>query len=95
MNRITDKDLQAVVNRINRTTNSPSESYTKDEVGKYNACIGNYHISYAYGGVSLHRMMSEGGGVNDVFNSGHIPKRELYERMQAYLRGIEFNQGNI
>ena len=95
MKRITATDLQFIVNSINRVTNSPSESYTKDGVGKCIACIGNYYINFAYGGSSLHRIMSEGGGISDVFNSGHMSKRELYERMQAYLLGIESNQGSI
>jgi len=51
--------------------------------------IGHYHISGAYGGVCLHRTDNENGGVTDVFNCGHVPKRDLYNRMRAYLEGIE------
>ena len=90
MSRITDKDLQAVVNRINRETKSPAERYAKDG-DKYKAHIGCYHLSHAYGGVALHRMHNEGGGVEDVFG-GHMPKRELYERMHAWIRGYEAAQ---
>jgi hypothetical protein len=53
-----------------------------------------YVISYAYGGASLHRNCDVNGdgeshGVSDVFGCGHVPKRELYDRMQAFLRGVE------
>ncbi len=89
MRRITDKDLQAVVDRINRTTSSPLTSYTKGTDGHLKANGGNYHISGAYGGVCLHRMVNDGGGVTDVFQCGHIPKRELYTMMQSFLRGID------
>jgi 2,4-dienoyl-CoA reductase-like NADH-dependent reductase (Old Yellow Enzyme family) len=87
-NRITDKDLQAVVDRINRITNSPMTPYVKDASGKHKAQIGNYHLSHAYGGVALHRMHNEAGGVTTPINSGHVPKRELYNLMQAYINGL-------
>lgn len=89
--RITDRDLLAVVERINRITGSPTETYIKAG-DRYVAQIGNYHLSHAYGGVSLHRMMNESGGVENVLGCGHVPKRDLYDRMQAFIRGLEFTQ---
>lgn len=83
MQRITEKHLQAVVDRINRITNSPAEPYIN---GK--AQIGNYHLSHAYGGVSLHRMSNEGGGVSSPLSSGHVPKRKLYNLMHAFISGL-------
>lgn len=87
-NRITISDLEIVCARINKVTNSPAESYTKSAEGKYTSNPNNYHLSGAYGGYNLHRMCNEGGGINNVFSCGHIPKRELYDRMQAYLNGL-------
>jgi hypothetical protein len=92
MNTITKANLQAVVDRINRTKGSPMEPYTKTgEVPnqKYTANIGNYHLSGAYGGHALHRMDTDGGGVRDIFGKGHVSKRELYNLMHAFLRGID------
>lgn len=91
--RITIKDLKAVAERLNRVTGSPLESYKRDKEGKLRYLVGNYHISQAYGGYSLHRMANEAGGVSDVFGSGHVPARDLYNQMQAFIRGIEFNKG--
>ncbi len=88
-NRITKKFLQAVCARINAATSSPLESYVKRADGRFDAQIGNYHLSHAYGGVSLHRMVNDGGGVSDVFGCGHIPKRALADRMFAFLAGSE------
>ena len=82
MQRITDKDLQAVVARINRVTGSPAQPYVD---GK--AQIGCYHLSHAYGGVCLHRMHNESGGVSDVLHCGHVPKRALYSMLHAWLNG--------
>ena len=87
MNRISTKDLEAVVSRINAATKSPQHPYVKNG-DKYAAQIGCYHLSGAYGGYALHQMVNDGGGVRDVF-CGHIPKRDLYERMHAFLRGID------
>ena len=86
--RITEKDLQAVVNRINRTMGTPLAPYTRDESGKYTANVGNYHLSGAYGGWALHQMGNESGGIRDVLRGGHVPKRDLYNQMHAFLEGV-------
>jgi hypothetical protein len=83
-NRITQKHLEALCDRINTLTKSPTRPYVD---GK--AQVGNFHVSYAYGGVCLHRMFNAGGGVTCPIGSGHVPKRELYNEMQAFIRGLE------
>lgn len=88
MTPITKADLDAVVKRINLITKSPETSYTKTSDGKFIANSGNYHLDGAYGGWALHRMCNKGGGVNDVFQVGHVSKREIYGLMQAFIRGI-------
>ena len=90
--RITEKQLQAIVDRINSITGSPMESYTKESSGHYRANVGNYHLSFAYGGVALDRMVSAGGGVTCPLGSGHVTKRELAEKMWAFLAGLEHKQ---
>jgi hypothetical protein len=111
--RITQRDLENVCTRINRTVNGDAGKITRVKSGEvwddyppytpvhtdgarvhYVQTPDVYVISYAYGGASLHRNCSADGngeshGVSDVLGSGHMPKRELYERMQAFLRGIE------
>lgn len=84
MNRITEKQLKALVDRINEATGSPMLPY---ENGK--AQVGNYHLSFAYGGVNLERMHNEGGGVSCPLGLGHRPKRELWDQMHAFLAGID------
>ena len=102
--RITQKDLEAVVARINRATGNALTPYRREldaplsgpaldkgETRPYShkANIGNYHLSGAYGGVALHQMISDGGDVRSVFGCGHVSKRELYSQMQAFLSGID------
>jgi len=86
--KITEQCLELLVKRLNVLTRSPLMSWERID-GQNVANIGNYHLSYAYGGVSLHRMHNTGGGVEDVFSCGHIPKRELYYRISAFMAGIE------
>ena len=90
--RITIANLEAVVDRINRVTGSPSSPWRR-EGGRNRANIGNYHLSRAYGGVCLHRMANESGGVTTPLGLGHVPNRELYYQLHAFVRGLEIGKG--
>ena len=92
MNRITQEDLIVLVDKINKLTNSPPLAYSSDvtDFGKPVACVGHYHLSYAYGGVKLERFVSEGGGVEAVSPHGYGTKRELYQWMTAFVAGLQF-----
>jgi hypothetical protein len=87
MARITDQNLHAVAARINKLLGTPAETYTK--VGDaYKANVGNYHLSFAYGGAALHRIDNDQGGTTDVLNIGHVKKGELYSAMFAFIAGV-------
>jgi hypothetical protein len=88
MQRITEKQLEALVSWINELTGSPATSYTRNDEGKLSANIGNYHLYYAYGGVNLHRMTNEGGGVNTPLGGGTRTKRELFNQLHAFINGL-------
>jgi hypothetical protein len=90
--RVTESQLQSIVDRLNRLTGNPAECYTKGEDGRLHANIGNYHLSFAYGGVALHQMVTDGGGVREPLYTGHIPKRELAERLYSFIYGIQTAQ---
>ncbi len=89
--KITVKDLQIAIGKINAITGSPLEPYSKtppENKLPFVANVGNYHLSGAYSGWALHRMTNESGGIRDVFRCGHVSKKELYGRMQAYMDGL-------
>ena len=88
MQRITEKQLESLVQWVNELTNSPATSYTRTEGGKLSANIGNYHLYYAYGGVNLHRMTNTGGGVNTPLGEGTRTKRELFNQLHAFINGL-------
>lgn len=87
--RTSIKTLETLCRWINERTGSPLEPYTRDENGNFRANIGNYHLSGAYGGVCLHRMHNDGGGVTTPLVHGHVPKRELELAMRSFLAGLE------
>jgi len=90
-NRITNKDLYARVEMINKLTKSPEESYTTDENGKYTASPGNFHIDGAYGGVRLVRICPDGHGTY-IISGPYTTKRGLYIWMGAYIQGLSFRK---
>ena len=85
-NRVTEKDLEMVVHSINELTGNPITTHSENENGGYRANIGNYHLSFAYGCVSLEQTCNDGGGVRRVFGSG--TKRELINEMWAFQQGL-------
>lgn len=89
MNKITEKQLKDLVTRINILTDSPLEPWSKDTDGKLRADVRNYHLDWAYGGVALRRMDTVGGGISDVLGTGFSTKRELYNQLHAFIRGME------
>jgi hypothetical protein len=91
--RITVKDLESIIARINRETGSPAEPWTADATGRLRANIGNFHLSRAYGGFALHRMVTDGGGVSEPLHTGHVPARELLTQLHAYLYGFAAAKG--
>lgn len=87
--QVTKNDLEAIVKRINLITKSPLDSWTKTSDGKFKSNVGNYHLDWAYGGVTLHRMDNESGGINDVIRCGYVSKKELQKLMFAYIAGVQ------
>lgn len=92
MERITTKHLDALTARLNRITGSPTTYATRTTDGALRCNVGNFHISHAYGGVSLHRTCNPFGGVTTPIGGGHVSKRELYERIHAFIAGLEFSR---
>jgi hypothetical protein len=96
MRRITLKDLDHVVDAINTARGI---SRLKTDVdrnrldGKRVPTPWNYHLSGAYGGWSLHQYDASGTGPRDVFQVGHVPKRELHGLLKAYLAGLTASEG--
>ena len=85
MDRITNKHLEAMTNRLNELVGAELEKWNK-ETGKSNA--GTYYVQGAYGGYRLERIANEGGGASDISYRG--TKREIYEQIRTAVTVLEF-----
>lgn len=99
MQRITVKDLRPLVERMNRATGRPEgeADWTRIETaeGPRNvATVGRYVLDGAYGGWMVYQLDNEGGGVREVYGTpyGHVPARELYSALHAWLGGFEVGE---
>lgn len=91
MNRITKKQLQARIDTINSILKRPATPYSQVD-GKLVANIDNFSLSQAYGGFGVHLMVNESGGVSTPIWHGHIPARDAYERISAFIAGLTFSK---
>ena len=92
MDRITNRHLESLVDRINKSTNNSLTPWNVTPGKQYTANIGSYYIDGAYGGVKLVQMVNTGGGIRDISQQGFGTKRELYNFMRAFLSGMEVKQ---
>lgn len=92
MEQITKRDLQLAVDRVNDLTGMPKQPYALNpETGRHEPQAGCYHLSWAYGGVQLHRMSLNAGctGVTTALYTGYTTKRDLYNQIHSFIRGLE------
>ena len=82
------QDLEGAVRRLNRLTQNPEVAYLRVN-GRLLGQVGNYHIDSAYGGKKLVQMSNTSGGIHDISDIGYATKRELYDWIHAYIKGIE------
>lgn len=78
-NRVTTAQLEKLVRELNLSKGQSPDQYTD---GKTN--IGNYHISWAYGGCELQQMVNEGGATREISRDGHGTKRQLYNFLKNF-----------
>ena len=91
--RVTKDMLENKVDELNRITNSPKEYFSDD--GKFTVNVGHFCISGAYGGYELQRVCTSGGGVTAPLNTGHIPKKELYNLISAFIDGYGYGSWSL
>lgn len=88
MEKVTEKDLDGILLRLNTITRNP-KMYMVDHVIQ----PGNYHLDGAFGGWSLRQTTNNLGGETDVLGSGYTTKKHLYELISAYIKGYLARKG--
>ncbi len=88
MPRITEKQLDMVMERLNEYFGFPFASW-KD--GR--AQIGNLHLDGAYGGWRIVQHMTDGGGIREISPRGS--KKEIFEYACAMLKGGELERQRV
>jgi hypothetical protein len=91
MNRITDSVLQARVDYLNKLVGAPLEQWVQKDGGSESQ-LGNFNLNHAYGGVCLMRITNNGGGCSMPLMSSHTTKRDCYDQISAFIKGIEYQQ---
>lgn len=87
-NRTTQKDLEGLVNLLNRITSHSLTPYVQGKDKGLTAQVGAYLLDGAYGGWKLAQIVNEGGGQRDI-TLGYQTKADCYRQIAAYIRGIE------
>jgi hypothetical protein len=81
--RITERNLQGALERLNRAHGFNAE-YAKNSEGRSKPIPNAFTLDYAYGGVQLQRHC-ESGGVRTISFGGYVTKRELWNQIQAII----------
>lgn len=81
--QITMEMLRRLALQINKATNSPTEMWPGTGIGMSD---NHYYVDYGSGGARLERVDGRGG--HNVLSCGYLPKRELFNRIQAFLEGV-------
>ena len=81
MNRITQKDVDYQLKRLNDLTNNPTSTW---ENGKHT--IGNIHTVGQYGYTTIMQTVNDGGGCHSLASG--LTKREAYQWVRAAIEGI-------
>ena len=91
--RITIKDIENQLERLNEMTGHAAEPYSKGADGKFKPNPGNYHLDQAYGGCKIVQMSCTDGctGVSNVTH-GFDTKRDCYEKLCAFIAGVRTEQ---
>lgn len=84
--RIKEKDLEMLIDRVNKEMDFPEKPYIETDKG-YEPAPENIHLDFAYGGVSVEQMLKS-SGVEKVLHGYHT-KKEAHLFLQGLVKGIE------
>ena len=92
--KITVKDLEAQITRLNEVAGTPETPYTKNANGTFTPNAFCYHLSGAYGGYMIKQMCEGSTGSTPPITNGHVTKRECYVTLCAFIQGFKGGLNN-
>ena len=91
MRRITVKDLEKLVRRLNSAKKyKPTRKIGRYKNGKFKSNAG-FHLSGAYGGYKLVFSNKDESGERSI-TQGYVAKRELFDQMRAMIEFSSFKR---
>ena len=87
--RVTKKQLESKIEYLNKVAGTPETGFRLLKDGTWRSNPNHYYLQGAYGGWKLEQTCGNHGGANDPISMGFVSKRECYELVAAYIRGIE------
>jgi hypothetical protein len=84
--RITYKDLDNKLKKVNSFLKFEQEPWSTNKEHKIVANIGTYYIGQAYGGYRIEQITNRGGGCRNISKRG--TKKECYNFLEGMLEGI-------
>ncbi len=92
--RITDKHIAILIDRINKTLGTPITYGDRKIDGSFTTNIGHYHINQQYQSYELVQTVNESGAISPVGYTYSRTKREFYDKASVFLAGLEAMRGN-
>ncbi len=87
--RVKQADIEHQIERLNNAIGVPNELSTKQPDGTFKRNPKVFYLAMAYGGYKLEQQCATGSGCRDVLNTGYTTKRELYQAIDCYMRGMD------
>ena len=93
--RITNKDLEQQAELLNYITGNEEQPchWTPEDGTIWH--IGSFYIAGAYGGYKLLQVTNKGGGCIDALPTGYTTKKDLYNSMRCFERGLHVVQDKM
>ena len=88
MERITINQVESLVDQLNQIAGENPKPYDTTKT-KNRANVGTYVLDGAYGGWQLARICNEYGAQSQPIGGGYDSKREIWEKIRAFIRGFE------
>ena len=87
--KITINQVRGLVDQLNRIAGENPNGYDMARPAGNRANVGTYVLDGSYGGWQLGRICNTAGGQSQPLGGGFESTRGIYEKISAFIRGLE------